>query len=211
MKVAIVGAGFTAVEADRCAAPWRRSSSPAASAISTTSWSRAWCRAAIPRLRRAHLQADRGGFGSYGFPERPRRQLRQDRLCQVADEAPSSRRLLRSAGSTPSRWAFIPPPKVVRDAREHGVEVRPACINASRWDCTLEPTAGRYLAVRLGLRQVRGLANAHGAAIVATRGTHLFQSVGGMCGGAPAYRGARSSDWPKRMPSMRWAWIRRQG
>ncbi len=72
---------------------------------------------------------------------------------------------------------FYAPAQVVRDAREHGVEVRPACINASRWDCTLEPTRGRYLAVRLGLRQVRGLANAHGAAIVAARGDAPFQSV----------------------------------
>ncbi len=72
---------------------------------------------------------------------------------------------------------FYAPAQVVRDAREHGVEVRPACINTSRWDCTLEPTAGRYLAVRLGLRQVRGLANAHGAAIVAARGDAPFQSV----------------------------------
>ena len=38
--------------------------------------------------------------------------------------------------------------------------------NHSHWDCTLEKTDGRYLAVRLGFRQVRGLANLHGAAIV---------------------------------------------
>ncbi len=72
---------------------------------------------------------------------------------------------------------FYTPAQVVRDAREHGVEVRPACINASRWDCTLEPARGRYLAVRLGLRQVRGLANAHGASIVTARGAAPFQSV----------------------------------
>jgi DNA polymerase III alpha subunit len=39
--------------------------------------------------------------------------------------------------------------------REHGVEVRPPCVNASRWDCTLEPTGSRYLAVRLGLSDPR--------------------------------------------------------
>ena len=37
---------------------------------------------------------------------------------------------------------FYAPAQIVRDAREHGVEVRPVCINASRWDCTLEPTGG---------------------------------------------------------------------
>ena len=33
---------------------------------------------------------------------------------------------------------FYAPAQLVRDAREHGVEVRPVCVNASRWDCTLE-------------------------------------------------------------------------
>ena len=34
---------------------------------------------------------------------------------------------------------YAPPAQFVRDAREHGVEVRPPDINASDWDCTLEP------------------------------------------------------------------------
>ena len=38
---------------------------------------------------------------------------------------------------------FYAPAQIVRDAREHGVEVRPVCVNASRWDCTLEPTDRR--------------------------------------------------------------------
>ena len=33
---------------------------------------------------------------------------------------------------------FYQPAQIVRDAREHGVEVRPVCIAASEWDCTLE-------------------------------------------------------------------------
>ena len=35
---------------------------------------------------------------------------------------------------------FYAPAQIVRDARDHGVEILPVCINASRWDCTLEPT-----------------------------------------------------------------------
>ena len=65
----------------------------------------------------------------------------------------------------------------MRDARNHGVEVRPVSINHSHWDCTLEPALGRYKAVRLGFRQVRGLANLHGAAIVGARGPAPFESV----------------------------------
>ena len=36
---------------------------------------------------------------------------------------------------------FYAPAQVVRDAQEHGVLVRPVCVNRSRWDCTLEPRA----------------------------------------------------------------------
>jgi len=67
------------------------------------------------------------------------------------------------------------------------VEVRPVCLNASRWDCTLEPRADseggvegdrrRSAAVRLGLCMVKGLANAHAAELVAHRGGAPYASV----------------------------------
>jgi error-prone DNA polymerase len=72
---------------------------------------------------------------------------------------------------------FYAPAQIVRDAREHGVEVRPVCVNASRWDCTLEPLGDERFAVRLGLRMVRGLANKDGAALVGARGETPFSSV----------------------------------
>jgi len=109
------------------------------------------------------------GFGSYGFPE-----------SHAASFA-----LIAYASSWLKCWhpdvfcaallnaqpmGFYAPAQIVRDAREHGVEVRPVCVNASRWDCTLEPTdrPGAF-AVRLGLRMVTGLANSDGAALVAGR------------------------------------------
>src|SRR5579883_249103 len=71
---------------------------------------------------------------------------------------------------------FYAPAQIVRDAREHGVAVRPVDVNRSDWDCTLEPAAepsprperstegapskDAAFALRLGLRQVRGLAEA---------------------------------------------------
>jgi error-prone DNA polymerase len=77
---------------------------------------------------------------------------------------------------------FYAPAQIVRDAVEHGVEVRPICINASRWDCTLEETDtddGRF-AVRLGLRMTRGLSNVHGASVVTARADEPFASVDAM-------------------------------
>jgi error-prone DNA polymerase len=50
---------------------------------------------------------------------------------------------------------FYAPAQIVRDAREHGVEVRAVDVNHSEWDCTLEDGA-----LRLGLRQVEGLRSA---------------------------------------------------
>jgi error-prone DNA polymerase len=117
------------------------------------------------------------GFGSYGFPE-----------SHAASFA-----LIAYASSWMKCWhpdvfcaallnaqpmGFYAPAQIVRDARDHGVEVRPACVNTSRWDCTLEPTdiEDRF-AVRLGLRMVRGLANSHGATLVCTRAERPFASV----------------------------------
>ena len=36
---------------------------------------------------------------------------------------------------------FYAPAQIVRDARDHGVELRPVDVNHSVWDCTLEPAA----------------------------------------------------------------------
>jgi error-prone DNA polymerase len=118
------------------------------------------------------------GFGSYGFPE-----------SHAASFA-----LIAYASSWMKCWhpdvfcaallnaqpmGFYAPAQIVRDAQSHSVEVRPVCINASRWDCTLEarnPDDGR-LAVRLGLRMVKGLGNADAARLISARGDQPFASV----------------------------------
>ncbi len=63
----------------------------------------------------------------------------------------------------------------------HGVEVRPVCVNRSRWDCTLERIGNTERhAVRLGFRRVKGLAIADAARIVAARMNSDFVSVDDM-------------------------------
>jgi len=62
---------------------------------------------------------------------------------------------------------FYSPSQLVQDARRHGVEVRPADVAFSQWDCTLEDSSGGK-AVRLGLRMVGGLAESAGRRIPAS-------------------------------------------
>jgi len=80
-----------------------------------------------------------------------------------------------------ARRYIYAPAQVVRDAQEHGIPILPVCVNASRWDCTLESRGdgerGRGAAVRLGLRMVKGLANGHVAGLVTHRGDAPYASV----------------------------------
>ncbi len=117
------------------------------------------------------------GFGSYGFPE-----------SHAASFA-----LIAYASSWMKCWhpdvflaailnaqpmGFYAPAQLVRDACQHGVEVRSIDVNASHWDCTLESLeATDRHAVRLGLRMVRGLTNKDGTALVAARADKPFASI----------------------------------
>jgi len=65
---------------------------------------------------------------------------------------------------------FYAPAQLVRDAREHGVEVRPICVENSYWDNTLEPAGNGTLAVRLGFRQIKGFKEEDGQWLAAARG-----------------------------------------
>ena len=117
------------------------------------------------------------GFGSYGFPE--------SHSASFALIAYASSWLkchhpdvFCAALLNAQPMGFYAPAQIVRDARDHGIEVRPVCINASRWDCTLEPTDREdRFAVRLGLRMVKGLSNAHAAKMIGARADQPFTSV----------------------------------
>lgn len=62
------------------------------------------------------------------------------------------------------------PAQIVRDLRDHGVEVRPICVNHSGWDNSLERRADGQLALRLGFRQIKGFRSEDAQWIVAARG-----------------------------------------
>ena len=176
MKVAIVGAGFTPAEADAL----RRAMATFKFTGGVSHYSEKLVEGMVARgyprefAERTFRQLE--GFGSYGFPE--------SHAASFAKIAYASAWMKHhhpdvfcASLMNAQPMGFYAPAQIVRDAREHGVEVRPPCINASRWDCTLEPTGGRFQAVRLGLRQVRGLSNADGAAIAGARSACAFESI----------------------------------
>jgi len=176
MKVAIVGAGFTPAEADQL----RRAMSTFKLTGGVGHFYDKLVGGMIARgyprdfAERTFKQIE--GFGSYGFPESHAASFAKIAYasCWMKHHHPD---IFCAALLNAQPIGFYAPAQIVQDARAHGVEVRPVCVNASRWDCTLEPTGGRYLAVRLGFRQVRALANIHGAAIVSARGDAPYGSV----------------------------------
>jgi error-prone DNA polymerase len=116
------------------------------------------------------------GFGSYGFPESHAASFA---LIAYASSWMKCHHpdVFCAALLNAQPMGFYASAQIVRDARDHGVEVRPVCVNASRWDCTLEPTDRDRFAVRLGLRMVRGLTNADAATLVAARADQPYTSI----------------------------------
>ncbi|MCA1774988.1 MAG: error-prone DNA polymerase [Loktanella sp.] len=96
------------------------------------------------------------GFGEYGFPESHAASFAK--LVYVSSWMKCHYPDVFCAALLNSQpMGFYAPAQIVRDAQEHGVEVRPVDVNFSDWDCTLEPCGAGKFAVRLGLRQVGGL------------------------------------------------------
>jgi len=65
---------------------------------------------------------------------------------------------------------FYQPAQIVIDAEKHGVVMRPVDINYSMWDNTLEEKDGKYCALRLGFRQVKGLNEVEMQLLITARG-----------------------------------------
>ncbi len=96
------------------------------------------------------------GFGDYGFPESHAASFAH--LVYVSSWIKCHYPDVFCAALLNSQpMGFYAPAQIVRDAREHGKIVRPADVNYSDWDNTLEPISPGVFAVRLGLRQVDGM------------------------------------------------------
>ena len=186
MKIAIVAAGFAPAEADklrRAMATFRRVGTihsfqtKMVEGMVAKGYERAFAERCFRQIE---------GFGEYGFPESHAASFAllvyasAWLKCHYPD-------VFACALVNSQPMGFYAPAQILRDAREHGVELRPVDVNRSDWDCILErsPHAADRLAarhasqeraiwsshaIRLGFRQVRGLSEGAMARLVAARG-----------------------------------------
>jgi error-prone DNA polymerase len=175
MQLAVVAAGFTPGEADRlrrAMAAWKRRGGlgPFEDKLIHGMKSRGYSEAFAKQIFQQIL-----GFGEYGFPESHSASfaLLVYVSCWLKCHTPAA---FTCALLNSQPMGFYSASQLTQDARRHGVEVRPVDVNESDWDSSLERTDNGDPALRLGLRQVKGLAEAAGQAIVQHR-TGPYQSI----------------------------------
>ena len=185
MRIAIVAGGFTPGEADklrRAMATFKRTG-----AIGTfkSKMIEGMVARNYPREFAERCFSQIEGFGEYGFPESHAASFA---LLVYASAWLKCRYPDVFAGAllNSQPMGFYAPAQIVRDLREHGVDVRPVDINHSDWDATLEPgpsPADRIhdlhremtddirstYALRLGFRKIKGLSEDAARLIVARR------------------------------------------
>ncbi|MCK0207184.1 error-prone DNA polymerase [Starkeya koreensis] len=117
------------------------------------------------------------GFGEYGFPESHAASFAK--LVYISAFIKCRFPAIFAAALLNSQpMGFYAPAQIVRDAAEHGVEIRPPDVNYSLHDCTLERDApGVPLALRLGLRQLDGFSEAWSEQLALARAGGFFADI----------------------------------
>jgi len=169
MEIAMVAAKFTAAEADQL----RRSMATFKAKGLVSAFRDKLVNGMIARgydedfAKRIFKQLE--GFGSYGFPESHATSFAH--LVYISSWMKYYYPDIFAAALLNSQpMGFYQPAQIVIDAERHGVVVRPVEVNHSFWDNTLEEKDGKYCALRLGFRQVKGLKEDDMEALVAGRG-----------------------------------------
>jgi error-prone DNA polymerase len=177
MKVAIEGAGFTPARADELRKAMATFKYTQGVGQFKAELVEGMARKGIGPDFAERLVKQIEGFGSYGFPESHAASFAKIAYasswmkCHHPD-------VFCCALLNAQPMGFYAPAQIVRDAREHGVEIRPVCVVDSLWDTRLigETTDG-MLPLRLGLRIIHGVAAIEAARIIAAREAAPFRSV----------------------------------
>jgi error-prone DNA polymerase len=165
MALAVVAGGFSAGKADelrRAMAAWKRKSDTLANlgeelilGLIGNGYEPEFAKRLFDQIL---------GFGEYGFPESHAASFAL--IVYVSAWLKKHHPAAFAAALINSQpMGFYAPAQIVRDAREHGVDVRPVDVNCSTWDCTLEDTVDGEPALRLGMRLVKGLRSTDADAI----------------------------------------------
>jgi len=177
MKLAVVAAGFTPGEADqlrRAMGAWRKSGvidqfhQKLIQGMQANGYTPEFSERLFNQIR---------GFGEYGFPESHAASfaLLVYVSCWLKCHYPD---VFLAAMLNSQPLGFYQPAQLVRDAREHEIEVRSVDINSSDWNCTLEKVAGQSRhAVRLGFRMINGLPQSEADKLVRSRQHRPFESL----------------------------------
>ncbi|MEM9969044.1 MAG: error-prone DNA polymerase [Pseudomonadota bacterium] len=169
MQIAIVAADFSAEEADRL----RRSLASFRRMGTIGAFREKFIAGMLNKGYEAEF-AERcfsqiEGFADYGFPESHAAAFAL--LVYVSAWLKCHHPAVFACALLNSQpMGFYAPAQIIGDARAHGVEVRPICVNHSAWDNTLERCASGALALRLGFRQIKGFKEEDADWIVAARG-----------------------------------------
>jgi len=169
MQIAIIGAGFSAEEADRlrrALATFKKSGTihlfreRFMDGMARNGYEAAFAERCFSQIE---------GFGEYGFPESHAASfaLLVYASAWIKRHHPG---IFACALLNSQPMGFYAPAQIVRDARAHGVDVRPICINASFWDNVMEPDGKGGLALRLGFRQIRAMREDEALWIASARG-----------------------------------------
>ena len=176
MQLAIVAAGFTPGEADqlrRSMAAWKRRGGLGhfeqrlIDGMRERNYPESFARQIFSQIL---------GFGEYGFPESHAASFAllvySSAWLKCHEPAAFTCALINS-----QPMGFYAPAQLVRDARDHGVDVRPISVCSSHWDCTLERRTDDEPALRLGLRLVKGFSEEAAERIEMARAQAEFASV----------------------------------
>ncbi len=169
MQIAVVAAGFSPEEADRL----RRSLATFRRMGTIGTFRDKFVggmleRGYEPEFAQACF-AQVEGFGEYGFPESHAAAFAM--LAYVSAWLKNHHPAVFACALLNSQpMGFYAPAQIVRDVREHQVEVRPVCVNQSVWDNALERRSDGALALRLGFRQIKGFREEDAGWIVGARG-----------------------------------------
>jgi error-prone DNA polymerase len=191
MQMAVDVGGFTPGEADelrRAMASWRKKGSMDAMAHRLVRGMEA---NGIPRAFAERIFQQIQGFGEYGFPESHAASFAL--LVYVSGWLKRHHPAAFAAALVNSQpMGFYSPRALLQDAQRHGVPVRPVCVVASAWDCTLEPSDAdpTVPAIRCGLRLIRGLSESDAGRIVAARADAPFRDLADLARRTALDRGA---------------------